>query len=163
MPTASGYFILKAEWAGNSTFLLADATITLSVLPYADQYVFSVESNSTISNLVFNSQTNQLSFNASGPSGTTGYTKVTVAKSLVPNITGLQVTLDGKPYDYTVLNATNSWILTFIYHHSSHMIVINLPTAVPEFSPFLMLPLFIIATLAAALLLRRKPKDQDSR
>jgi hypothetical protein len=162
IPTGTGYFDLKAEWAGNATFALANATVTLSALPYANQYVFSVESNSTISNLAFNSQTNQLDFTASGPSGTIGYTKVTIAKSLVSNITGLQVTLDGASYNYTVLDANSSWVLTITYHHSSHTIVINLPTAVPEFSPFLVLPFFIIATLAVALILKKKRQEAIS-
>jgi PKD repeat protein len=162
IPTGTGYFNLKTEWAGNATFTPLNATVTLSALPYANQFVFSVESNSTISSLAFNSQTNQLGFTASGPSGTVGFTRVTIAKSLVPNITALQVKFDGAPYNYTVFDANNSWVLTLTYHHSSHAIVINLPNAVPEFSPLLILPLFIIATLAAALILKKKQRNAIS-
>ena len=164
IPTGTGYFNLKAEWAGNATFLLANATVTLSALPYANHYVFSVESNSTISNLAFNSQTNQLTFTATGPSGTRGYTKVTIAKSLVSNITGLQITFDGAPYNYTVSEAKDSWVLTFTYSHSSHAIVISLPPSVPEFRSSLILLLFMTITLLAIsiTILKRKRDLRES-
>ena len=44
---------------------------------------FSVESNSTVTDLAFNSASQELSFTVSGPSGTTGYVDAYKAKSLM--------------------------------------------------------------------------------
>jgi hypothetical protein len=73
--SASGTFTLKTEWSGGGTYIGASNTSTLSFLPYDSRKVFFVESNSTISALAFNSTSSELSFTASGPSGTSGYVK----------------------------------------------------------------------------------------
>jgi len=105
------------------------------VIPFEEQNVFSVESNSTISGLAFNTTSWELSFTATGPNGTTGYTKVTVAKRLAANITNIRVYLDGNKSEYTITSKDDSWLLTFIYIHSTHQVVVNLDiNIIPEFS-----------------------------
>jgi|GEM_PF-550011 len=126
--TASGTFTLKAEWNGNEAYLGASATTTLSFLPYENQQAFFVESNSTVSALAFNSTSSELSFTVSGPSETTGYVKVTIAKSLVSNAENIKVYLDGNQLDYEVTSNADSWLLTFTYTHSTHEVTINLAT-----------------------------------
>jgi hypothetical protein len=71
--SASGTFALKTEWNGNATFMGTSNTTTVSFVPYQSQQVFFVESNSTVSALAFNSTNSELSFNAIGPSRTSGY------------------------------------------------------------------------------------------
>jgi parallel beta-helix repeat protein len=126
--TASGTFTLKAEWNGNDEYLGASATTTLSFLPYENQQVFFVESNSTVSALAFNSTSSELSFAVSGTSGTTGYVKVTIAKSLVSNAENIKVYLDGNQLHYEVTSNADSWLLTFTYQHSTHEVMISLAT-----------------------------------
>ncbi len=85
-----------------------------------------VQSNSTITNLSFNSTSHQLAFTASGPSGTYGLTKVTIAKSLVEDATAFSIALDGNQLEFSIESADDSWVLLFSYHHSSHQVVIGL-------------------------------------
>jgi hypothetical protein len=124
--TASGTFTLKAEWGGDADYLAASSTTTLSFLPYANQNVFLVESNSTVSALAFNSTSLELSFTVSGPSGTWGYVKATIAKSLVSNGENIKVYLDGNQLNYTLTSSANSWLLTFSYLHSTHQVLVSL-------------------------------------
>ncbi|MGA2386562.1 MAG: hypothetical protein ABSG33_08515 [Candidatus Bathyarchaeia archaeon] len=97
---------------------------------------FSIESNSTVSNLFFNSTDSELSFTVSGPTGTTGFAKVTIAKTLMPN-GNLQVYMDGNPISSSEDSNGSYWIVTFTYHHSTHQVTIkpvtqagNAPTAI---------------------------------
>jgi len=124
---------------------------------YEEQNVFSVTSNSTISGLAFNTTDWTLSFTATGPNGTRGYTKVTIAKSLVANITNIRVYLDGNQLEYNVTSTDDSWLLTFTYTHSAHQVVVDLDiNIIPEFPSLIILPLFMIATLLAVIIHRRK-------
>ena len=138
IPPATGYFTIKAEWTGNSTHFGANNAVSLSSIPYQNKYVFSVESNSTVSSLAFNTTNRTLSFTVSGPSGTKGYVKVTVAKSLVENIADVKVYLDGNQLNYTVTSLDDSWLLHFTYLHSTHKVTISL-SAIS--TPFIETPL----------------------
>jgi hypothetical protein len=70
--TASGTFTLKAEWNGDNEYLRAFPTTMLSFLPYKNQQVFFVESNSTVAALAFNSTSSELSFTVNGTSENRG-------------------------------------------------------------------------------------------
>jgi parallel beta-helix repeat protein len=151
LPT-NGTFTIKAEWAGNATYSGASSNLTLSSLPFMNQYAFSVESNSTVSALAFNTTSSELSFTVSGPSGTKGYVKVSIAKSLVENVSSLEVYLDGSESEYSMTSVGDSWLLMFNYVHSNHQVVINLGiTVVSEFSSVILL-LGLLVTLIAFLL-----------
>jgi hypothetical protein len=125
---ASGTFALKTEWSGNTDYLGVSNSTTLSFLPYENQKVFFVESNSTVTELAFNSTTSELSFAVQGASGTAGYVKLTIAKSLISNPQTIKVYLDGNQLNYTVTENPDSWQLTFIYHHSTHQVKIEMAT-----------------------------------
>ena len=160
IPTATGYFTLKAEWTGNATYFGISNITTLSVVPYNNKYVFAVESNSTISALAFNSTANELSFIASGPPGTMGYARVFISKELVANISDLKVYVDEGQVNYVTTSTDSSWILCFSYEHSTHDIVI----AIPEFPSVLFLPLLLVSTLGAVVLSKkRRQKKRDLR
>lgn len=88
--------------------------------------VYTVVSNSSVSNLVFNSTSKVLSFIVSGPSGTVGCANVTIAKTLIESISDVTVYLDGNQISYTVASNGYYWSLSFIYHHSTHHVVMNL-------------------------------------
>jgi len=157
MPSATGNYLVKATWSGNATYPGTTTTINLAVIPFGEQHVFSVESNSTISGLAFNTTDWTLSCTATGPSGTKGYVKVTVAKSLIENITNIRVYIDGNQTEYTITSTDDSWLLTLSYMHSTHQVVVDLDiNIIPEFPSFVILPLFMIATLLAVIVYRRK-------
>jgi outer membrane protein assembly factor BamB len=133
-PSAIGTFLVKASYDGLYPYQSSQKNVELSVLPYNNQYVFAVSSNSTVSSLAFNSQSNTLSFTVSGPSDTTGYVDMQIAKNLVPDIANLKVNLDGSNLIYTATSNSESYLLHFTYTHSSHTITVNLGTA-PTTSP----------------------------
>ncbi len=167
LPSASGNDVIKATWSGNYAYSGVSAVVNFAVAPFDNQgqNVFSVTSNSTLTSLTFDSTTNELSFSVSGPSGTTGLTKVCIPQSLIPDISKLNVMLDGASINYTSVSQGNVWLLTFTYHHSSHTIVIALGSStskVPEFPSFAILSLFLMLTvsLSVALTLRNRKKDQ---
>jgi hypothetical protein len=134
--SASGTFTLKTEWRGESLFIGTSNTTTLSFLPYQNKQVFLFESNSTVYDLAFNNQTSTLSFNVTGPSGSTGYVIATISKTLLTNGENLQVYMDGKQLNYSVASTLNSWIVTFNYSHSTHQISIQLESNVLSTQPF---------------------------
>jgi PKD repeat protein len=157
IPTATSCFTIKAEWDGNTTYSGTSNTATLSSLGYNHQYVFSVESNSTIAWLAFNTTDWSLSFTATGPDGTEGYTKITVAKSLAANPANIAVYLDGNQTEYSITSTDDSWLLTFNYTHSTHKIIVDLNTnAIPEFLSLMLTSILMILTLLAVVVYRRK-------
>jgi hypothetical protein len=92
------------------------------------QSFFFVESNSTVTELFFNSTSSELSFTVSGESGTAGYVKVTIAKSLVSSVQNVKVYLDGSQLNVAITEDADSWLLNFNYMHSTHHVKINLAT-----------------------------------
>jgi hypothetical protein len=131
IPTATGAFTLNASWSGTGTVSPANSTTTLNCLSY-DQYVFSVESNSTISGLAFNATGQTLSFTATGPDGTKGYVKATVAKSLVANPASVKVFMDGNQVECSPTSTSDSCFIYFTYQHSTHNVTIDLSAQAAE-------------------------------
>jgi hypothetical protein len=156
--TASGTFTLKVDWTGDTTYRPSSNTTLLNFLPYQNQNVFLVESNSTVTALAFNSTSSEFSFTVSGSSGTTGYVKTTIAKNLTTNPENIKVYLDDNQLNYTVTSNVDSWQLTFNYHHSTHTIsiVFAAESAVPEFSWLMILLLFFSILFFVVLIRQRK-------
>jgi hypothetical protein len=116
-----------------------------------------------------------LNFKVTGPSGTTGYTKVIIAKSIVPSFTGTTVSLDGKNLTFTVSSTSDYWIMEFTYSHSTHQVIIDLAkdsnqntdttpsqnpsniSTIPEFTTLALIAGIILTT--AALVLTRKKSN----
>jgi len=98
----------------------------LLVVPSQTDSFFSVNSNSTLSALTFDSEAKQLGFSVSGPKGTTGYMEVYIPKRLMSNISGLPVTLDGNPLQYCSQSKQDVWLVSFSYHHSNHEVSMQL-------------------------------------
>jgi hypothetical protein len=153
IPPATGYFTIKAEWAGDATHFGSNNITAINSITFDGEYVFSVESNSTITGLFFNSTDETLSFNAQGTSGTQGYAKIIVAKTLVTDVENMRVYLDGSQVDYTLLSTDDSWCLIINYEHSTHQIVLALDVnIIPEFPPSLILTIFVTAALFALII-----------
>ena len=105
---------------------IASNTTEKDPIPEEENPVLSVQSNSTISELVFDSENNLLAITVTGENGTVGHVKVVLAKALVPDPSKLQVYLDDESVSYTTESTGDSWILTIHYHHSTHIIKVSL-------------------------------------
>ncbi len=106
--------------------------------------------NSTISNFNFTGTT--VSFDVTGNNGTAGFCRICIPTTLINGL--FQVFVNGTQVPYNLLpcsNTTNSY-LYFNYTHSTEQVVI----LIPEFPTFLILPLFMIATLLAVIVFRRR-------
>jgi titin len=125
-PHATGIFMVKAAWAGNAIYLPSTSIKSLAITETSDKYVFTVQSNSTITDLSFNSESEKLSFNVSGETGTNGYSRIVISKDLVANGSEIRLSMDGKEMSYKLNSTESSWILYFEYHHSTHSIVASL-------------------------------------
>jgi predicted GH43/DUF377 family glycosyl hydrolase len=161
-------------WYANNTNGLWNNTgiLTLTTTGGAISAAFSVISNSTVSQLAFNSTTEILEFTVSGPAGTTGFTNVTIVKTLISNVSALEVYLDGNQINYTVTDLTTAWLISFTYHHSTHRIVMEFApqqtrttphTSSNEDEVFLAIigPAIIISAMLA-ITIQRKRKSRNS-
>jgi hypothetical protein len=130
LPSVTGNYMIKATYEGAVDKLGASSEITNFALTGITEKntLFSVSSNSTVSSLQFNSTTSELSFTVSGPSGTSGYVKCAIARTIVSNVENIKLFLDGNQLSYDVTSTEDSWILSFTYSHSLHRVSINFPT-----------------------------------
>jgi parallel beta-helix repeat protein len=105
--------------------------------------------NSSISDFQFSGTA--ISFDVCGTSGTAGFCRICIPTALM-NVT-YKVFVNGTEVSYNLLqcsNETYSYVY-FSYTHSTQEVLI-----IPEFASFLILPLFMIATLLAATIYKRK-------
>lgn len=111
-----------------------------------------VVSNSTVSDFQVDVAQKTVSFNATGTGGSTGFCRVTIPNIIVQNLwqDNYTVLIDGKPWPFTNWTDTTNTYLYFNYTHSTEEITIS-----PEFPSFLILPLFMIATLLAVIVYRK--------
>jgi|GEM_PF-3356112 len=98
---------------------------------------FLIISNSNITELAFNSTTKTITFTVTGPTGTIGYTNITIAKTLIENIRDLTIYLDGNQIEYTATSTEYAWLIHFTYTHSTHKVTIQLsqPNVIKSSSP----------------------------
>jgi parallel beta-helix repeat protein len=117
-------------------------------------YSVDTISNSTITNLSFNQLAKTLTFNVTGPSGTTGFCRVAIPLSLMSG--GWTVTVNGAPVSYSTATDANYTYIYFTYHHSTETVQITSISVIPEFQPSMLLPLFMIVTLIGSIILKKK-------
>jgi hypothetical protein len=152
-PDALGCYTVIAEWDGNLTYVGASNNVTLAFLESVDQNVFTVESNSSISEFNYDVTDTSLSFTVNGSDGTGGYAKVTIPKNIVADIANLKVYVDSYEVEFSVAETDDSWTITFDYLHSSHEVVMDLNvTIIPEFSFSYILILLMVAVSLAVML-----------
>ncbi len=129
MPSVTGNYLLTAEWAGDTNYIETSTTINFAVLPFGEQSVFSVTSNSTISALAFNSTSGELDFTVNGPEGTTGYCDVYIPTSLISDISDLTASLNGNPITYNVESIGNAWLVSFSYQTGTNNVALGMNAA----------------------------------
>ena len=153
IPSATGNFALKAEWLDNETYGGTYAVKNVSVSRYELDNLFFVESNSSLTSLVFNSTSKEIDFTVSGPSGTIGYMKFLVSKTLMPNLSDYKIYIDGQQVSCTAESTDDYELLYFTYTHSTHNVTIKLPTLLmPEFTQWNIPRTFVIASISIVLL-----------
>jgi parallel beta-helix repeat protein len=123
-------------------------------------YGVDVVSNSTVSGFYFNPSPAQpyISFNVTGESGTVGFCRVTIPKSLLwAEPEQWIISVDDKIItDYTVIQDENFTHLYFNYSHSTKTIQIIGTTAIPEFPHAMIMPLLMILMLLAIILAKKR-------
>ncbi|MCL1977468.1 MAG: hypothetical protein FWG55_05130 [Candidatus Bathyarchaeota archaeon] len=170
--SSSGIFLFKAECAADIEYNWAITTVNVAIEPASEsnskENVFTMTSNSTISQLSFNSETSELSFKASGETGTTGYVSVNMPKTLINNISNLKVYLDGNELTFSSSQESDTWTITITYTHSTHTIVMNLAKdSQNQNNPQLPTEIIIVASIigailiAAAIVTTRKKKHHN--
>lgn len=163
---------LLLKWSLSGSEVLSDDTLeTVNVnfqkvglqhvlYPYIDnaEYSISVDSSSTILGFEFNQTEKNLSLNVTGVSGTSGYCEVLVPDGLLFGTFSLS--MDGydlvEGTDYNQTHEGGYYKFNIAYIHSSHTITIVGSDAVPEFSAWMILPLFMAATLLATIVYRKR-------
>lgn len=165
----SGTFLIKAECGETGEYASATATVNLAIEPVLSNHngetVFTVTSNSTISQLAFNSKTSEFSFTASGATGTKGYVNVNIPKTLIKDLTNLMVYLDGKELAYHTTEEADTWIITIIYTHSTHIITMNLASSTQNQNTIVTMIagiIGIVAIIAVATIVTTKKKKRSS-
>jgi thiamine pyrophosphokinase len=154
-PTTSVYVVTSTfvETTTVTTILVSSTESGLSVggLTY-----LQVSSNSTISNLQFDSGRKLINFTASGPSGTVGSTSVVFAKTLISGTPTVLID-NGKtsPISITLMSNSTHYSLTVTYPHSTHSITIGGSNSIPEFGALTALLLAVISICAIAILPHR--------
>ena len=162
MPTATGNWWISAglanPWPATDGDYPEDASasVSLTVTPYANEHAFSVVSNVTVSELAFNTTSQELSFTAEGLTGTKGFVDVYISKGLLADLTVLDIYLNStllSPEEYTVSSTNESWRIRLIVNFTSKYDVV---IVIPEFPSFMIPALFMIATLLSVIVYRRK-------
>ncbi|UCC33309.1 MAG: right-handed parallel beta-helix repeat-containing protein [Candidatus Bathyarchaeota archaeon] len=109
------------------------------------EYPVQTICNSTITDYGFNGSA--ISFDVTGKNGTAGFCRIRIPTALLNDT--YRVFVNGTEVPHTLLPPSNS---THVYLHFNYLHSTQEVTIVPEFPSFLILPLFIMATLLAILL-----------
>ncbi len=118
-------------------------------------YGVNVMSNSTVSDFSFNPETALVRFNVEGETGTTGFCRVTIPKDLLHSEGNWTVLVDGTSVAPAVNEEANNTYLYFTYQHRIKTVEIIGTDAIPEFPSWIILPLFLMATLSAIIVKKR--------
>jgi parallel beta-helix repeat protein len=129
-------------------------------------YSVGVVSNSGITNLSFNQPAKTLSFNVTGTDDTMDFCRVAIPKKLMWCDTSDQwtVTVNGTiSSNFTVTTDANYTYIYFTYHHGTELVQIQSTSAIPEFQPSMLTPLFMMTTLLSVMIFDRKRREKRSR
>jgi hypothetical protein len=107
---------------------------TESGLSAVTKTYLQISSNSTISNLQFDSQRKLINFTASGPSGTIGSTTIVFAKSLINGVPVVLIDNGHVPPISLILTSNSThYFLSITYPHSTHSITVGGSNTISEF------------------------------
>jgi parallel beta-helix repeat protein len=118
-----------------------------------EAYNVDIISNSTLSDFKLNATQKTLSFNVAGTEGKAGFCRVTIPNVIIQDLWegNYTVLLNGEPWPFRNWTDTANAYIYLNYTHSEHQIVI-----IPEFPSFLVLSLFMMATVLTIIASGRK-------
>ena len=125
------------------------------------EMLFSVSSNSTVSDIAFNATSKEITFTVEGSTGTTGHLNIFLSDRLISDITGLTIYFDGDEMAYTATPTEDGWTIQLTYQHSKHTVRIVLSSASPAgygFTDVLIATAMTAVAAAAALLILYRKK-----
>ena len=128
--------------------------------PFIDStdYPVTVDSNSAILGFAFNQSERKIRLHVSGSTETSGFCDVTIPDDLLWG--SFSSSLDGfalvEGVDYTQTHNSTHYNFHIMYSHSTHIIEIVGSDVIPEFPSWIILPTFMVATLGAVILYRKK-------
>lgn len=169
IPDVTGDYLVKATVEATSTMNAATKTVNLAITP-AENNVFTINSNSTIRQFNFDPESKELSFTVEGSTGTTGYVDIFIPKAILSNISELKAFIDGKEISFNNQSLSDSWLISFTYFHSQHVVTLTIGNAVQPNGQITdetsnrQLPLYIailatvMAVTIAVVALKRKSK-----
>ncbi len=117
-PSPVGNYIIKAILKPN-IWKERELFWNLAVTSFENQYVFSVISNSDISNLMYDSARRELIFTISGPPDTIGYSSATISEDLVPGFTDVRVHIEDNQLNYDHKFTDDSALINLTYTHNN--------------------------------------------
>lgn len=140
-PLMSTFSQFKTQWEGQN-------------------YTLTTICNSTITNFTFKTiPQNTISFNVTGPTGTTGFCRILIPHALFGD--NYTILIDGLPptteKELPPSNSTHTY-LYFTYALTTHQVII-----VPEFSTTMILALLTILSLTVACLVRKVNPDKKQK
>jgi hypothetical protein len=98
-------------------------------------YKFPIDTNSTISDFIFDPIAKQINLTVSGPLGTVGAINLTLAKQLVPEGYELEVYLDGETCPFALGESATCYFIHITYVHSQHKVMVSIvDTTIPTLS-----------------------------
>jgi len=127
--------------------LMAPVTIFDAGTWEGKKYNVNVVSNSTVSEFSFDPEGTRIRFNVMGENETTGFCNVTIPKGLLNTEGSWAVLVDYASVTPTVNEDAINTYLYFTYNHGTKTVEIIGTDAIPEFPSWIILPLFIVATL----------------
>jgi parallel beta-helix repeat protein len=121
-----------------------------------------IVTNSSISEFVFSKTSQQVSFNVTGPTGTSGVCNISIPEDLLWG--DFSVYLNGallvEDADYTqTYNGTHN-IFYITYSHSSHKIEITGTEVIPELSSLVFLSTFVMTTVVFIIYGKKPPRKR---
>jgi hypothetical protein len=160
-----GSYTLIVTGISNALSHSVNISLEIETLPFPHVYNVTWEginypviilSNSNITLFIFNQSSAQITFEVSGKSGVSGYCNVTIPKALLKG-GPWTVKLNGTVWEYSLLeNQTHSFIYFTYTFESTYEVVIQGTWVIPEFSSIIILPIFVLTTLAITVVWKKK-------
>lgn len=123
-------------------------------------YPVALLSNSTVSSFYFSQPSKEIGFYVKGLLNTTGFCNVTIPMALLRG--SWTVKIDNTTITPTIADNGTHTFLYFNYNHSIYLVKIIGTWVIPEFPAAIFLPLFIVVTLVAAVLMKRRKETSES-
>jgi Tol biopolymer transport system component len=163
--------LVQGEWNVQVSTACPDEAFNVSwitvigepqVIPFevfwkGETYIVEIYSNLAITDFDFSQDEKCISFKATGSSGTTGFSNVTIPRVLLDSSENdWLITTNNIPRITTVAKNTTHTYLYFRYNANTPYVKIIGTSVIPEFGNFLLMVMLIIATLIVSIVSKRR-------